>query len=70
MPDTTIAIAIMLGVLRPVADGADAYFFHAGHLLCSDGAVSEHPSSYTVSANGQRCSVLLPAGDPLLYSGR
>ena len=68
MPDTTIAIAIML--LRPVADGADAHFFHAGHLLCSDGAVSEHPTGYTVSANGQRCSVLLPAGDPLLYSGR
>ncbi len=64
MPDTTIAIAIMLGVLRPAADGADAHFFHAGHLLCSDGSVSEYPTGYAVSANGQRCTVLLPAGAP------
>ena len=65
MPDTILAIAIMLGsfVLLPMARMPIS--FTLGISLCSDGTVSEHPLATIVSANGQRCSVLLPAGDPL-----
>ena len=68
MPDTTIAIAIMLGSFVLLLMARMPISFTLGISSVLTALYLNIPLA--VSANGQRCSVLLPAGDPLLYSGR